>query len=208
MAGRLKLALAASLLMAASQPTSLVASLAAAQSGSGTGGGFSARPLLMQATESEQPPPAPSAMDDAEPEERPARIARPPAPASRPAAVRSPAGQPFLDVAPVETSQLLWIIIALLAIVGLAMSRLGRLKTAAGETFELETQPPVRSKVEAALDAALSAQSGPVRAAPATVRPAAAVGGQDVPTPPATKIPARFDLPLVVHDPRPRFGKR
>ena len=210
MAWRVKLALAIGLLMAASHAT------AGATPASGSEG---ARwPLVMQS--SVQVPHgiiAPPAAVEPEPAEAPTEVAPslPPAPTPQmmtvPARPSGPIGTPSLaDGPPVDTSQLLWIIIALLALVGLAMSRVGRPKSPVSETFEPEVLPQVvRSKVDAALDAALSAQSGPVRLATGSNAPSTLTSGFGVEPATTPKAPpVRFDLPLVVHDPRPRFGKR
>jgi hypothetical protein len=108
---------------------------------------------------------------------------------------------------PIDASQVLLIVIGLLVAVGLAMSRLGRLKETAETTFEPGGErPAVRAKVDAALDAALSAQSGPARvfasgsdgpSLPVKLRPAAPVPGT-----------IKDGRPLAIHDNRPRFGKR
>ena len=200
MSGRLKIAMIAGLLLTASH--------AAAHVGAGNSLDLPTQPSLMQAMDGEQPAPAPSAMNDDGSAQRPASIMRSPAIAAKPRAAAPIMDQSFIEGGSVDTSQVLWIIIALLAVVGLAMSRVGRSKAAAAETFEMDVQPQLRSKVEAALDAALSAQSGPVRGTPGATGPVTIAKGHGAHPIPASKPPVRFDLPLVLHDPRPRFGKR
>lgn len=127
----------------------------------------------------------------------PAPIGRPPVPRPR-SATELPSS---FEMPPIDVSQLLWIVIGLLAIVGLALAMMSRLKSSASANFEIEPTTAVRSKIEAALDAALSAQSGPARAQPD-------MAVQLQPAPALPKATVRVDRPLVIPDNRPRFGKR